>query len=150
MKVIYIHHAYRDRTLLINQEQGITEDGKKEAEIFSTKIETIKDEISAIYSSSYRRCVLTAEIINEKLEKEIILDERLNEKRTDEEKVEFLNRNIEFLNELKQKHGDEETVVCVTSGVNLTAFICAHMKIQPNVNIQYVQALSCSPVKFEI
>ena len=64
MKILYVHHAERDRTTKCSdrQLQDITENGKTEALLLAEKLKQIK--VSAIYTSPYLRCRHTAELIN--------------------------------------------------------------------------------------
>ena len=48
------------------------------------------------------------------------------------------------------KEGNESEEECVTSEVNLTAFICAAYRIKPNSKLPFLIVSSCSPICFEI
>ena len=64
MKILYVHHAERDRLNknVERQLQDITESGIIEAELLAEIIKNFN--ITAIYTSPYLRCTHTAEIIN--------------------------------------------------------------------------------------
>lgn len=153
MKVIYMHHAERDSKKEnighpeLRKLEDITERGIKEAELISKQLKGRTD-IKAIYSSSYLRCMHTSEIINKYIKVPIIKSERLNEIKKGEEWKVFLNRNIEVLKELDKKHGKDDTIICMTSGVNLTAFVCYFYGIEPTNDIVACQGLNMSPVNF--
>ena len=153
MKVIYMHHAERDSKKEnighpeLRMMEDITAFGVKEANIIAEKLKNRKD-IKAIYTSPYLRCRHTADIINTNLSIPIIEDERINEIKKGEEWKDFLIRNIELLKELDNKYKKEDTIICVTSGVNLTAFICYFYGIKPTNELVGCQGFSMSPVNF--
>lgn len=153
MKTIYFHHAERNIRTNIGDEQlkqldGITKDGKKEAKLLAKKFKNNKRNVKAIFTSPYLRCNLTAKIINKYLKVPIIEDARINEWKKGETKKEFLARNIDFLEEKNKEFNDEDTIICVTSGVNITAFFCYFYGIEPDENIVLTQAFGCSPISF--
>ena len=59
-------------------------------------------------------------------------------------------RIMESIKDIVFKYDDRDTVICVTSGVNLTAFICAAYGIEPNSKLPFPLVPSCSPIGFEI
>ena len=69
MKIIYVHHAQRDKGNSSTQEDGITELGIKDAEIVAEILckRNEKQKITAIYSSPFFRCMETSRIINLKI-----------------------------------------------------------------------------------
>ena len=83
MKIVYIHHAERDKSS--DAEWGsfertfddITELGEKQTELLAQRLKNEK--ISAIVSSPYLRCIHTAEIINKYHNIQIKQDCRFNE-----------------------------------------------------------------------
>ncbi len=153
MKVIYIHHAERDSKKEnigypeLRMLEDITERGIKEAEIVADKLQGRTD-VKAIYTSPYLRCVHTSEIVNSNIDVPIIEDERLNEIQKGEKWKDFLERNIDILSELDKLYGKDDTIICMTSGVNLTAFICYFYNIQPTDNTIESQAFGISPINF--
>ena len=152
MKILYMHHAERNIELNHNdpdlrQLEDITLDGIKEAEMLAEKIKYRK--ITCIITSPYLRCTHTAEIINKNLNIEIIYDDRLNEFKRGESKSEFLKRNISALDDIVKKYDNDSEVIVITSGVNLTAFICYFYKINPTNDTPFVQAGAISPIFFE-
>lgn len=146
MKIIYLHHAERDTKDGVNQENDITENGIKEVELLAEKAKNLN--IKAIYTSPYLRCKHTAEIINKYNKAPIIEDSRFNE--CDVEWDIFLKRNMDAIDDIVKSNNDEDTIVCVTSGVNLSAFICYFYGLEPTKGIPYTQAIACSPICFQI
>ena len=153
MKVIYMHHAERDVKKEnighpeLKMMEDITERGIKEAELLSQHLKDRTD-IKAIYTSPYLRCKHTADIINNYINVPIIEDERLNEIQKGEEWKHFLERNINVLKELDDKYIKDDTIICVTSGVNLTAFVCYFYDIEPTNETKACQGFGISPVNF--
>lgn len=154
MKIVYMHHAERDKSS--DSEWGsfertfddITEIGKKQAELLAQRLKNEK--ISAIVSSPYLRCMHTAEIINKYHNLEIKEDSRFNEIQKDEEWISLLKRNMEAIDEIVKSHSDDEIILCVTSGVNISAFICYTYNIVPSNDVPWSQACDISPVIFDI
>lgn len=148
MKLIYMHHAERDRTKIKDRQlQDITNRGIKEAQLIAEKLMERYD-VKAIYTSVYLRCVHTSEIINKYIDVPIIEDSRLNEYDPSESWESFLNRNMELLKELDEKYDVDDTVICMTSGVNLSAFVCYFYGIEASDDIPVSQAFNISPVIF--
>lgn len=159
MKIFYVHHAERNKGNPPTQEDDITSLGIKDAKLTAKLFETAKNKgfnISAIYTSNYFRCVKTAKIINKKLNVPIILEPRFNEfkniaKFSDGETWESCQQRIlDAIKDIVIKHDNNDCVICVTSGVNITAFICAAFNIKPNGNLPFPIVPSCSPIGFEI
>ena len=69
MKLLYVHHADRDRSnkSVDRQLQDITENGIKEANLLAEKLKELNINITAIYTSPYLRCKHTAEIVDSQL-----------------------------------------------------------------------------------
>ncbi len=145
MKIIYVHHAERDYSNKdINpQDQDITKDGIAEAEFFAKKVGLLG--VTKIYSSSYKRCIHTAEILNKNLGLEINIEERFNEKEKIESWEEFLNRNKNAIKDIIDNGKKSDVVLCITSGVNLSAFVSYFYKSDK----AFCQALAMSPVFFK-
>ena len=154
MKIVYMHHAERDKSS--DSEWGsfertfddITEIGKKQAELLAQRLKNEK--ISAIVSSPYLRCMHTAEIINKYHNLEIKEDSRFNEIQKDEEWISLLKRNMEAIDEIVKSHSDDEIILCVTSGVNISASIYYTYNIVPSNDVPWSQACDISPVIFDI
>lgn len=154
MKIIYMHHAERDKSS--DSEWGsfertfddITEIGKKQAELLAQSLK--KEKISAIISSPYLRCMNTAKIINKYHNLDIKEDSRFNEIQKGEEWLSLLNRNIEAIDEIVKTYSDDDVILCVTSGVNISAFICYFYNIEPSNDVPWSQARDISPVIFNI
>lgn len=148
MKLIYVHHAERNINENVSkQEQDITENGIKEASLLAEQISKLN--IKCIYTSPYLRCVHTSKILNKHLNVSIYEDERLNEWNGKEEFKQFQERNMQCINEIVNKYNDtQDIVICVTSGVNLSAFVCYFANIKADNNNPKVQAINCSPVLF--
>lgn len=153
MKVIYMHHAERDignshNDINLRQLEDITERGIKEAKILSEKLKG--QNITAIVTSPYLRCKHTAEIINEYHNVPIIEDERFNEMNFDEEWKGLLVRNMNAIDDIVNSYEDEDTIICITSGVNFSAFVCYFYGIKPSNDVPWSQAVAMSPINFYI
>ena len=147
MKIIYIHHADRNRDKSIpRQEQDITSDGIKEAKLIGKKLSQLK--IKAIYSSPYKRCIHTAQIINENIQVPIIEKDFLNEMQTSETWKELQIRTSNGLEDIIKNNENDDIVICITSGVNLSGFIYYFTKKEQNNNNPIIQAVMCSPILF--
>lgn len=158
MKIFYVHHALRNPGNPPGQDDGLKELGIKDANIVADIFEDSKKywNVKAIYTSSFYRCKETARIINKNLNSPIIEDDRLNEfgsfYNNDQKETwqECQKRIIESIKDIVFKYDDKDTVICVTSGVNLTAFICAAYGIKTSDTLPFPIVLSCSPIGFEI
>lgn len=165
MKIFYVHHALRDIGNPPTQEDGLKEVGVEDANVVAKIFDDGKRymNVKAIYTSNFYRCKETARIINKYLNVDIIEDERFNEFGSvhlavkglkDEESKESWEdcqkRIISAIKDIVFKYDEKDTVICVTSGVNLTAFICASYGIKPNNQLPFPLVPSCSPIGFEI
>ena len=159
MRIIYMHHAERDigpnhNDPILRQEEDITETGIQECELLGQ--EFIKNSnsynIKAIVSSPYKRCMHTAKIINKYTNATIIEDERLNECNSKEELHSGdLNRRImASIDDIVKQYGPDDDIIFVTSGINLTGFICYFYNIDPTSQPTIAQGTFCSPVNFYI
>ena len=151
MKIIYMHHAERDigdnhNNPELRQLEDITSIGIQEAELLSKRLE--KQNITAIVTSPYLRCIHTAEIINKYHNVPIVKDERFNEMYRDEEWKNLLKRNMEAIDSIVNTYNDDDTIICITSGVNFSAFVCYFYNIEPNDNVPWSQAADISPIIF--
>ncbi len=147
MKIIYIHHADRCRNKSIpRQEQDITEDGIIEAKLITKKLSQLK--IKKIYTSSYLRCIHTANIINESINAPIVERDFLNEMKNGETWKELQLRTIKGLDDIIKENNDEDIIICVTSGVNLSGFVYYFTKSEPSNSNPMIQAIMCSPILF--
>ena len=61
---------------------------------------------------------------------------------------EFQERHIKALDEIIEKHNDDDFIICISSGVNLSAFIYYFTKKEPSNDNPWIQALTISPVLF--
>lgn len=151
MRIIYMHHAERDigpnhSDPVLRQEEDITKLGIKDAEVIAKRMSKVN--ITAIVTSPYIRCKHTAEIINKYHNVPIIEDERFNESEHHEEKVHLLKRNMEAIDDIYNKYNDDDIILCVTSGINLTAFVCYFYGIEPTNETPLSQAADISPINF--
>ena len=148
MKILYVHHAERDRLnkSVERQLQDITENGITEATLLANKLKDFN--ITAIYTSPYLRCTHTAEIINKYNKVPIYEEKRFNEKENSETWKEFYTRNMKAIDNIIQKHNDNDFIICVTSGVNLSAFVHYFTKLEPKNDNPIVQGITISPVLF--
>ena len=145
MKIIYMHHAERDKSSLAEWGSlertfdDITENGKKQAELLAERLKNEK--ISAVISSPYLRCMHTSEIINKYHNLKILKDDRFNEIQKGEDYLSFLKRNMEGIDEIVKSYSDDDVILCVTSGINISAFICYTYNINPSNDLPYSQAI---------
>ena len=147
MKIIYVHHAERNRDKNIpRQEQDITNEGIIEAKLIEKKLSQLK--IKAIYTSPYKRCIHTSQIINENIKVPIIETDFLNEMQNGETWKEIQLRTCNGIDNIIKNNESEDIIVCVTSGVNLSGFICYFTGIKPSNSNPWIQAITCSPVLF--
>lgn len=151
MKVIYVHHGQRLKGNPPSQEDNLTELGVKDCELVSKLLEERKKNIKAVYSSNFLRCRRTAEIVNANLNVPLIFDDRLNEFRSfkNETWVDAQTRILNFLDEIEQKYDRDDFVICVTSGVNVGAFICKAYHLPSSENTPFLGIPSCSPIMFD-
>ncbi len=165
MKIIYVHHALREKGNPPTQEDGIQPLGLQDAEIVAELMKMMSEysNIKAIYTSPYFRCAKTAEIINKYMNLPIYEEPRFNEFKNVFEVIEN-GKNVtktetwlqcqtrirEAIKDIVEKYDDNDTVICVTSGVNITAFIGLAYKIPANENMPFPWVPSCSPIGFEI
>ena len=61
---------------------------------------------------------------------------------------EFSIKNMQGINDIVKKHNDNDFIICVSSGVNLSPFIYYFNNIEPNNDSPKIQALTTSPVLF--
>lgn len=155
MRIIYMHHAERKigenhHDPKLKQLDDITENGVKEAELIAERLKENNPNVKAIYTSPYLRCRHTAEIVNKYLNVPIIDDERFNEINKGEKWKEVLKRNMQAIDDIVNKHDNDDTIICVTSGVNLSAFICYFYHIRPSNKVPWTQAFNMSPINFGV
>ncbi len=152
MKIIYVHHGNRNMGNPPSQDDDLTEIGYKDcqlvAELFNN--EKVKQHIKAIYTSPFFRCKKTAEIINTYLNVEIIFDDRLNEfdSINGESWIHLQTRVQNCIDDIIYKFNEEDIVICVTSGVNISAFINKSYSIKPSNDVPFLGVPSCSPIIF--
>ena len=165
MKIIYVHHALREKGNPPSQNDKIQPLGLQDAEIVAELMKMMSEysNIKAIYTSPYFRCAKTAEIINKHINVPIYEESRFNEfnkvfdiiegNKTITKTESWIDCQIRIRNAIKDivnKYDDKDTVICVTSGVNITAFISLAFKIQPSENLPFPMVPSCSPIGFDI
>ena len=94
----------------------------------------------------------TASIINEYLNVPIIEDPRFNEADSKEDMSigTLWQRTIDGIQDIVDKYEDNDDILVVTSGVNLTGFICYFYNIDPKSHPDIAQGTFCSPVNFII
>lgn len=152
MKIIYIHHGNRKKGNPSTQEDDLTEIGYKDCEITAELLNNIKikQSLKAIYTSPFFRCKKTAEIINKNLNLPIFNDNRLNEfgSINNETWIDCQKRIIDCLDEIIYTYENDDTIICVTSGVNIGAFIVKAFDLKPNNHTPFLGIPSCSPVVF--
>ena len=153
MKLIYVHHGHRAKTYPPSQNDGLTEIGEKDTFLTAEILKELKQKANpvAIYTSQFFRCTKTAENINKHLNLPIIIDKRLDEFRSVENETwtDLLNRVIACIKDAVEKYDNDSTIIFVTSGVNLSGFVCFAYNIEPNENIPFPLVPSCSPIGFD-
>ena len=155
MRIIYMHHAERDKRPnhndpLLRQKEDITDRGIKESELLGELFKDNNYNIKAIVSSPYKRCVHTAEIINKYINVPIIEDERFNEANSGEE-IEsgaLWQRTIDGIKDIINQYTINDDILIITSGINLTGFICYFYNIDPKSKPTISQGVACSPINF--
>lgn len=167
MKIFYVHHGLRQLGNPPSQDDKLEplgiQDAETTAELFKTLFEKSKSKFKAIYTSPYYRCAKTAEIINKYISLPIYEEPRLNEFKNVFEAIENGKtvtktetweqckiRIREAIKDIVNKYDDNDTVICVTSGVNITAFIGLAFKLKPSEKLPFPWVPSCSPIGFEI
>ena len=167
MRIIYVHHALRQVGNPHSQDDKIQplgiQDAETTAELLKMMSDKSKSTFKAIYTSPYYRCAKTAEIINKHINVPIYEEPRFNEfnkvfdviegNKTITKTESWVDCQIRIRNAIKDivnQYDDRDTVICVTSGVNITAFISLAFKIQPNENLPFPLVPSCSPIGFDI
>lgn len=167
MKIIYVHHALREIGNPPTQDDKIQplglQDAETTAKLLKLMSEKSNSKFKAIYTSPYYRCAKTAEIVNKYINLPIYEDSRLNEFNKvfeviengqsvtkTENWTECQTRIREAIKDIVFKHDDTDAVICVTSGVNITAFIGLAYKIPASENMPFPWVPSCSPIGFEI
>ena len=154
MKIVYMHHAERERNARAawgtpeRTFDEITDLGIRQAELLAERLKNEK--ITAIITSPYTRCRHTAEIINHYHHLDIVEDERFNEIQRNEEWESLLKRNMAAIDDIVRQYEDDDIIICVTSGVNISAFICYTYHIAPSNDVPWTQAADLSPVVFNI
>ena len=150
MKIIYCHHAERaiDNRKKRSQDDDITDNGFQDAQLVAEMLSGQK--IDAIYTSNFYRCRKTAQIINSQIGAPIFEEERFNEVGSveGEDWKDCLERNINALNNIMAKYNDDATILCVTSGVNLSAFVCWNLNMKPTREFPFMGATNCAPIMF--
>ena len=110
----------------------------------------IKESVKAIYTASHFRCKKTAEIINQTFNVSLFEDNRLNEF-GDNPKETWLSaqaRITNCINNIIEKFDENNAVICVTSGVNVAAFISKAYDIEASEKTPFLGIPSCSPIIF--
>lgn len=156
MKIIYMHHADRDMSKGKSQENSITKHGKKEAQIIARIIKDNKFQIKCIYAGTFLRYHQTAEQISKNLKVPIIIDSRLNEHNWDntnnekkEKSTAYEARTHKFLSDVITKHNNDDTIICMTSGITLHWFVTYFLKgAAPIKGFQFMHGATVSPVVF--
>ena len=151
MKIIYIHHGARKLSNPPTQNDDLTDIGYRDCELTAELLVNSKmvGTIKCIYTSPYFRCRKTAEIINKKLNVPIIDDDRLNEYVSSTEVwTNCQERLLNCIDDIIEKHNNDDIVICVTSGVNVGAFMLKAFGLSPSEKTPFLGVPSCSPIIF--
>ncbi len=150
MRIIYCHHAEREVNphKLRSQADDITSNGFKDAQLVAEALSNQK--VTAIYTSDFYRCKKTAQILNQTFEVPVYEEPRFNEVGSVEGESwkACIERNIAAINDILTKYNDDATIICVTSGVNLSAFVCANLGLKPSDDFPFMGATNCAPIEF--
>ena len=165
MKIVYVHHALRQMGNPPSQDDKIEPLGLEDAQTTAKILKRMSKHLNfkAIYTSPYYRCAKTAEIINEQLQVPIFEEPRFNEFNkvfsifengktiTKTETWQECQKRIrDGIKDIVFKYDDKDAVICVTSGVNITAFIGLSFKLEASEDLPFPMVPSCSPIGFEI
>ena len=152
MKIVYCHHANRDTKGGMNENNGLTRLGKRDARLTAKLLHAAaqKEKFTAIYTADNFRCRLTAKMINKYLNLPIIIDNRLNEQdyKNNESWLETQARTRAFLTDIIAGAGNDDTVICVTSGLNVAAFIQLAFDLEITENAARIGVPACCPLVF--
>ena len=154
MNIIYCHHANRNKSKMPSQDDDITPIGEQDATLVAELLKMAQDKgvnIKSIHTSTFYRCTKTSELINKHIGVAIIEDDRLNEFGAVEGEswLQAQLRVKEAILDIISNYEDTDTVICVTSGVNIAPFICLNFGIDIDESIPFVRVPSCSPIMFE-
>ena len=61
---------------------------------------------------------------------------------------EFSIRNMQAIDKIIKKHNDNDFIICVSSRVNLSAFVYYFGNIEPTNDSPRIQAVTTSPILF--
>lgn len=154
MNLVFVHHANRKRGNPSTQQDGITSLGKRDAKLTAEVLKLASKELrfTTIYTSTFTRCTKTAKILNDKLKVTIVEDKRLNEFRSMglETWTECQKRVIDCLKDIVKEHGEDESVIVITSGTNLVGFMDFAYNLEPTENSPFFRIPSCSPIIFRL
>lgn len=155
MNIIYCHHANHILQNDLMENENISDLEVKDATLCSQLIsKTISENglnIKAIYTPNNNISKKTAEIINSKLNVPIILDKRFDEYRSRESEswVECQNKIMNAVKDLISIYDNNDTIICVTSGVNIAGFINVAYGLKSSRNAPFLNILSCTPILFK-
>ena len=165
MKIFYVHHALRDMGNPPSQEDDILPLGEEDANIVAESLNDLSKKLNfkAIYTSPYLRCKKTSLIINKYIKVPIYDEPRFNEfnnvfnavkgKALDSGEETWCECQLRIRSAIKDivdAYNDNDTVICVTSGVNITAFISLAFGVDPSNKLPFPIVMGCSPICFDI
>lgn len=165
MKVFFVHHALREKGNPPSDKDGLKPLGVNDAKVTAELLKDIsaKNKIVAIYTSPYYRCRKTADIINGALNVPIYEETRFNEfenifavlsgkeiESGTESWVDCQVRVMSAIKDIVNTYEENDVVVCVTSGANITAFVNLAYGIEPREDSPLPWIPSCSPIGFNI
>ena len=155
MKMIFVHHANRQKGNPPSQDDDITSLGEQDAIITAQLLKRAQEQgmnIKAIFSPPIKRCMKTAKIISDELSLEITEEPRFDEFGSvpHESWVELQNRVREALFDIVCKFDNNDAVVCINSGFNIVAFMQLAFYLPPSKKAPFVHIPSCSPLVFEV
>ena len=65
-----------------------------------------------------------------------------------EEWEHLLKRNIAAIDDIVNSYEDDDTIICITSGVIFSAFVCYFYNIKPTNDVPWSQAGDILPIIF--
>ncbi len=146
MKILYVHHGLRDH----GQADGLLPLGMDDARLVARLLHQSNLNFVAIYAADNFRCRQTAELINSFINVPILTEKRLDEYRGNETWAECQERIGEAVGDIVDKYAQSDCAICVTSGVNIAAFINLAYGLAPSENAPFITVPSCSPILFDI
>lgn len=153
MKIIFVHHAHRKKDKTGKQLDKVTNIGKQDIKTTAKIMKAGKQQginFKAVFCAPTKRHIDTAKAIGKRVSAPVFTDNALNEKQSTENWLKTQVRVRNFIGEILHTYKPEDAVVCVTSGVNVVAFLQIIFKLKPSPDAPFIGVPSCSPLVFDI